>query len=118
LNAICGLGWKTLSKFDDVQLVNEGAIAEQFIGQHLLELLAESPNRELTYWLREGRSSNAEVDFVMAFEGQIVPIEVKAGGRAACDPCINSSARSMYRWLLDSTATLLDGKPSARNSDG
>lgn len=29
-------------------------------------LLAESPNRELTYWLREGRSSHAEVDFVIA----------------------------------------------------
>ena len=81
MNAICGLGWRTLSELDDAQLVNEGAIAEQFIGQHLLELLADSPNRELTYWLREGRSSNAEVDFIMAFEGRIVPLEVKAGGR-------------------------------------
>jgi predicted AAA+ superfamily ATPase len=60
------------------QLVNEGAIAEQFIGQHLLELLAASPNRELTCWLREGRSANAEVDFVVAFEGRIIPLEVKS----------------------------------------
>jgi predicted AAA+ superfamily ATPase len=83
MNAICGLGWHNLSKLDDIQLVNEGSIAEQFIGQHLLDLLAESPNRELTYWLREGRSSNAEIDFVVAFAGQIVPIEVKAGGRGS-----------------------------------
>ena len=40
----------------------------------------------MTYWLREGRSSNAEVDFVLAFEGQIVPIEVKAGGRGSLRP--------------------------------
>ena len=91
MNAVCGLGWETLSKLDDLQLVNEGTIAEQFIGQHLLALLADSPNRELTYWLREGRSANAEVDFVVAFEGQIVPIEVKAGGRG--------SLRSLHQFV-------------------
>ena len=106
MNAICGLGWKILSGFDDIQLVNEGAIAEQFIGQHLLELLAESPNRELTYWLREGRSSNAEVDFVLVFEGRIVPIEVKAGGRG--------SLRSLHQFVGEKHVPLavrFDGNP-------
>ena len=91
MNAISGLGWNTLSRFDDIQLINEGAIAEQFVGQHLLDLLADSPNRELTYWLREGRSSNAEVDFVVALDGRIVPIEVKAGGRG--------SLRSLHQFV-------------------
>ncbi len=45
--------------------------------------MAESPNREVTYWLREGRSANAEVDFVVALEGRIVPVEVKAGNRGS-----------------------------------
>lgn len=98
MNAICGLGWNTLSGLDDIQLINEGAIAEQFIGQHLLELLAESPNRELTYWLREGRSSNAEVDFVAAFDGRIVPIEVKAGGRG--------SLRSLHQFVGEKNVAL------------
>ncbi len=31
----------------------------------------QDPNRELTYWLREGRSSNAEVDYVIALDGNI-----------------------------------------------
>jgi uncharacterized protein len=79
MNAICGLGWNTLSQLDDVRLVNEGAIAEQFVGQHLRDLLSSCPNRELTYWLREGKSLNAEVDFVVAFDNRIIPIEVKAG---------------------------------------
>jgi uncharacterized protein len=79
MNAICGLNWRVISQFDDIKLVNEGAIAEQFIGQHLQALLAKTSNRELTYWLREGRSSNAEVDFVIALEGKLIPIEVKSG---------------------------------------
>lgn len=79
MNAVCGLDWRTLGSLDSVRLVNEGAMAEQFIGQHLLDLLGRSANRELTYWLRERRSANAEVDFVVALGGRIVPVEVKAG---------------------------------------
>lgn len=80
MNTLCGLDWRSFSGRDDVQLVNEGAVSEQFIGQHLLDLLASSPNRMLNYWLREGRSNNAEIDYVIALEGKIVPIEVKSGG--------------------------------------
>jgi hypothetical protein len=79
MNAISGLGWNSISQMAKAQLVNEGAIAEQFIGQHLQDILSTSPNRELTYWLREGRSTNAEVDYVLALNGQIIPIEIKAG---------------------------------------
>jgi len=42
-------------------------------------MLADKPNRELNYWLREGKSSNAELDFVVSLRGNIVPIEVKSG---------------------------------------
>lgn len=79
MNAICGLDWRSVSQMDDVKLINEGTIAEQFIGQHLQHLLSDTPNRELTYWLRQGRSSNAELDFVVQTGGHMIPIEVKAG---------------------------------------
>ena len=79
LNAVCGLGWQTIAGRTETQLVNAGAGAEQFIGQHLQFLLAGRPNRELTWWLREGRSNNAEVDYVCELGGHVVPIEVKAG---------------------------------------
>ena len=79
MNAVCGLGWQTIAGQTETQLVNAGPGAEQFIGQHLQFLLADRPNRELTYWLREGRSNNAEVDYVCELGGRIVPIEVKAG---------------------------------------
>ena len=79
MNAVCGLGWQSIAGQTETQLVNAGPGAEQFIGQHLRFLLADRPNRELTYWLREGRSNNAEVDYVCELGGCIVPIEVKAG---------------------------------------
>jgi predicted AAA+ superfamily ATPase len=79
MNAICGLDWRNISQMDEVKLINQGAIAEQFIGQHLQAMLANKPNRELNYWLREGKATNAELDFVIAIGGEIVPIEVKSG---------------------------------------
>lgn len=78
-NSILGLDWSSISNLDDERLVNEGAIAEQFVGQHLLDLSMNTSNRNLHYWLREGKESNAEVDFVCSFHGKIVPIEVKSG---------------------------------------
>ena len=79
MNAICGLNWRSISQMADTQLVNEGVIAEQFIGQHLQDILSSSLNRELNYWLRENRSNNAEVDYVLGLNGKIIPIEIKAG---------------------------------------
>ena len=79
MNAVCGVGWESIQATGTTDLVNAGTSAEQFIGQHLQYLLARRPNRELTYWLREGRSNNAEVDYVIELGGQIVPIEVRAG---------------------------------------
>ena len=83
MNAICGVGWETFASKTHTDLVNAGTSAEQFIGQHLQYLLAPRPNRELTYWLREGRSNNAEVDYVVELGGRIVPVEVKAGRAGA-----------------------------------
>ena len=79
MNALIGLNWQSIAQVDQVRLVNEGAIAEQFVGQHLLEMLAGTANQDLNYWLREGRSVNAEVDYVIGLNGQILPVEIKAG---------------------------------------
>jgi len=65
--------------FQDPRFVNEGALAEQFVAQELSATLKQGEKTPLTYWLREGRSNNAEVDFIIACGKRVHPIEVKAG---------------------------------------
>ena len=77
MNHICGNDWTFLHSFPDHELVNEGAIAEQFIGQHLLS--APGPFPSLNYWVRQAKTSNAEVDYVISQGPLIIPIEVKSG---------------------------------------
>ena len=56
--------------------IYRGNLVEQFVGQ---ELLASSKNDRLFYWARNKRSSNAEIDYVVSYDGEIYPIEVKSG---------------------------------------
>lgn len=78
---------------EDLSLVNDGAIAEQFIGQHLLYGCAwyETPN--LYYWMREAKSAAAEVDYVIAQGQQVIPVEIKAGK--------TGTLKSLHRFLLE-----------------
>ncbi|MCP4403149.1 MAG: DUF4143 domain-containing protein, partial [bacterium] len=77
VNHLCGINIRTIGAFTDTAPINEGSLAEQFIGQHLISLKHEPPR--LCYWLREGKTANAEVDYVPAHGMMLVPVEVKAG---------------------------------------
>ena len=62
--------------FDTAPLYGD---SEQFVGQHLLYSQPCFVRPELFFWMREKRSSNAEVDYVISMGTKIIPIEVKAG---------------------------------------
>ena len=76
--AALGLNLLDLGR-EDLTLVNNGAVAEQFVGQHLLHSGPSYETQALHYWAREARNSNAEVDYVIAVGRRIVPVEIKAG---------------------------------------
>lgn len=92
---LTGLDWIAQQALDKNALVNEGKLAEQFVGQHLLSSF-EPPR--LIYWLREAKSANAEVDFVTASGNQVTPIEVKAGK--------SGSLKSLQQFALTKKAAL------------
>lgn len=92
---LTGLDWIALQSMDGQALINEGKLAEQFVGQHLLSPF-EPPR--LTYWLREGKTANAEVDFVIASGNQVIPIEVKSGK--------SGTLKSLQQFVLNKNTTL------------
>lgn len=73
-----GTDTTTLLK-EELILINQGDLAEQFVGQ---ELMAYSKSYEAAkpfYWEREKKGSQAEVDYVISIGSRIYPIEVKSG---------------------------------------
>ena len=68
----------SLLEVADLNDLYRGRIAEQIVGQ---ELLARSSRRlePPVFWVREKNQSQAEVDYVVPFNGQVIPVEVKSG---------------------------------------
>ncbi|MFZ4859162.1 MAG: ATP-binding protein [Desulfuromonadaceae bacterium] len=61
--------------------INRGGIAEAFVGTELLKYGVPHLQPALYYWHREANSSNAEVDYIIQKETEIIPIEVKSGSK-------------------------------------
>lgn len=91
MNMGCGAVPLTLEEFNSHRFLHEGALAEQFIGQHLLRNAAPQARPELFYWVREGKSTNAEVDYLQQAGTHVVPVEVKAG--------TGGSLRSLHQFV-------------------
>ncbi|MEI6242338.1 MAG: DUF4143 domain-containing protein, partial [Chlamydiota bacterium] len=71
--------------------INQGSVVEAFIGQELLCYSMPQRKMNLYFWKREQRTSNAEVDYLYDYKGQIIPIEVKSGE--------GSTLKSMHLFL-------------------
>jgi predicted AAA+ superfamily ATPase len=64
---------------DDFEVINKGAIAEQFVGLELLKNSSPYMPDNLYFWTREKEKSQAEVDYLIQRDEKIIPIEVKSG---------------------------------------
>lgn len=75
---------------ENIALLNEGPLAEQFVGQELLAYAPASHKTKLYFWARDGQGT-AEVDYLYQHQNQIFPVEVKAGKIG--------KLRSLYQYL-------------------
>lgn len=63
----------------NIDMLNKGSIAELFTGLEMIKYTDVHEKRQLYYWHREKRGSNAEIDYLIEQRGNVVPIEVKSG---------------------------------------
>jgi hypothetical protein len=90
MNTLCGAQPLTLEQFQSHRFLHEEPLAEQFVGQQLLYSLGPQNKPELFYWQREGKSSNAEVDYIIPAGPFAIPVEVKAG--------VSGTLRSLHQF--------------------
>jgi predicted AAA+ superfamily ATPase len=81
---------------DDFDVVNKGAIAEQFVGLELIKNASPYMQKYLYFWTREKERCHAEVDYVIQKNEKIIPIEVKSGKQG--------KMQSMYSFLNEKQA--------------
>ncbi|MGM9841733.1 MAG: ATP-binding protein [Candidatus Limisoma sp.] len=73
------------------ELVDKGNVAEMMAGLEILKYMSPHERHELYYWQDTNKGNVAEVDYVVAKGGHVVPIEVKSG--------VKGSMRSLYELL-------------------
>lgn len=69
---------KEILNTDDLSKVYQGSMIEHLVGQELLAFQHQSMSA-LHFWVREKKTSVAEVDYLFPFEGKLIPVEVKSG---------------------------------------
>lgn len=75
LQRICQVPAELELRQENLLAMYRGKLAEQFVAQELLAW----QGTDLYYWARDARGSNAEVDYLVVFKGEIYPVEVKSG---------------------------------------
>lgn len=82
---------------NDLHSIFKGAAMEQIVGQQLIGMQKRF-NFTMCYWVRENRNSSAELDFLIEWQGELIPIEVKSGK--------TGSMKSLFIFMEDSDADL------------
>ena len=75
----------------NLDMIHAGQVAEQFVAQHLQWWSGPGQSPGLHYWARGGKTTNAEVDFLVQLGTKIIPLEVKSG--------VAGSLRSLHQFL-------------------
>lgn len=76
---LLGLPLSEILLANDFDVINKGAIAEQYVGLEILKNSSPYMPEKLYFWAREKEKSHAEVDYLIQKEDKIIPIEVKSG---------------------------------------
>lgn len=84
-----------------VDKILAGRVGEMFVGQELIAALGPHDG-ELYFWVNESSRSNAEVDFLLAVSGRVLPLEVKA----AASGSLKSLHQFLWRAGLDEAVRL------------
>ena len=84
-------------KEDSLSDVYSGKLAEQIVGQELLSRTSRKLEKPL-FWVREKKQSNAEIDFLVVKNTDVLPIEVKSGK--------TGTLRSLHSYIENSGVNL------------
>ncbi|HNR74453.1 MAG TPA: AAA family ATPase [Cyclobacteriaceae bacterium] len=79
---------------EDLNSIYQGIMIEHLVGQELLAQQYQALST-LHFWVREKKQSSAEVDYIIPFENELIPIEVKSGSAG--------SMRSLHQYMDETT---------------
>ena len=81
VQTMLGVSLAAIETAEEINDIAKGALAEQFIGQHLLYDIPLFEAPAIHYWERQVKHSSAEIDYLLPWNQRVLPVEVKSGHR-------------------------------------
>ena len=78
MQTLLGIPAADILMASEVDFVNKGAASEMFAGLEMVKYGDCFAKADMHYWQNMVKGSNAEVDYLTAKQGRVVPVEVKA----------------------------------------
>jgi len=75
MNRIMKIDYSETLSHNNLLAIYRGQLAEQYVGQEF----ASASKKQLYYWSRDSKNSNAEVDYLLQVDNDFIPVEVKDG---------------------------------------
>ena len=75
MNRAMKIDYNEALRHKNLLAIYRGQLAEQFVGQEFVT----ANSKQLYYWARDAKNSNAEIDYLIQQEGTLIPVEVKDG---------------------------------------
>lgn len=79
VSALLGLKLHEIQSYQDINLINQGGVSEQLVGQLLRTIEPFYIEPKLYYWVRTQKGQASELDYVIQHNHRVIPIEVKSG---------------------------------------
>jgi predicted AAA+ superfamily ATPase len=95
--ASLGLSLHQLRSISEILMINSGGMAEQLVGQLLRTVTPAYIPPSLYYWQRGKKGAEAEIDYIIQHENQVIPVEVKAG--------TTGTLRSLHQFIKEKKKT-------------
>ena len=89
VNYVAGIQ-KEIFNVQDIADAWRGKVAEHIVGQELLSAHTNFSAKR-NFWMRNTHGSDAEIDFIIQHDSQVIPVEVKSGH--------NSRLRSLHLFM-------------------
>jgi len=89
VNYVAGIQ-KEIFNVKDIADAWRGKVAEHIVGQELLSGKTDFSAKR-NFWVRNAHNSEAEIDFIIQHDSQVIPVEVKSGH--------NSKLRSLHLFM-------------------
>ena len=101
VSSLLNLQLHEIKQLSDINLINQGGLSEQVVGQLLRSMTPFYLEPQLYYWTHVKAGTNAEIDYLIQNGMRYIPIEVKSSTTGSLKSLHYFMSEKNFHWLCE-----------------